>query len=53
MSMADVTLRLPRDARVNGLDTDLTAPLLSEELRPPTLTFSVESGTRTTLRVFE
>ena len=53
MSVADAILRLPKEARVDGLDTGLTTPFFGEELRPPTLTFSVESGTRTTLRVFE
>ena len=53
MSLADAIVRLPRDARVTGLDTGLITPAFSEEIRPPTLTFTVESGTRTTLRVFE
>ena len=53
MSMVDTIVRLPREALVEGLgDGQLTAPS-TEELRPPTLTFTVESGTRTTLRVFE
>jgi len=53
MSLADTIVRLPRDARVTGLDSNLITPSLDEEIRPPTLTFAVESGTRTTLRVFE
>lgn len=52
MSMADTVVRLPREARVEGLeDRPLAAPQ-DEELRPPTLTFEVESGKRTSLRVF-
>ena len=53
MSVADAILRLPREARVDGLNTGPVTPSFGEELSPPTLTFSVESGTRTTLRVFE
>ncbi len=54
MSLADAIVRLPREARIKGLGTGhLASPPPTEELRPPTLTCSVESGTRTTLRVFE
>ncbi len=53
LSMLDAIVRLPRDARVNGLGTGHLASPSTAELRPPTLSFSVESGTRTTLRVFE
>ncbi len=53
MSMADTIVRLPREARVSGLGSGPLALLPTEELRPPTLTFEVESGTRATLRVFE
>ncbi len=53
MSMADTILRLPRDARVTGLDTERVAPSAGGEFPSPTLAFSVESGTRTTLRVFD
>jgi len=53
MSMADAIVRLPREARVNGLGTGHLASPPTEELRRPTLTFAVESGTRTNLRVFE
>jgi hypothetical protein len=53
MSMADAIVRLPREARVIGLGTGQLVSPSTEELRPPTLTFEVESGTRTTLRVFE
>ncbi len=53
MSMVDTILRLPRDARATGLDTGLVAPSAGEEIPSPTLAFSVESGTRATLRVFE
>ena len=53
MSMADAIVRLPRDARVHGLGSGQLASPSSEELRLPTLTFGVESGTRTSLRVFE
>ena len=53
MSMADTIVRLPREARVSGLGSGPLALLPTAELRPPTLTFEVESGTRTTLRVFE
>ena len=53
MSMADAIVRLPRDARITGIGADPVAPAIDEELRPPTLEFSVDSGRRTTLRVFE
>lgn len=53
ISMADTIVRLPREARIDGLDTGRLALPPTEELRLPTLTFSVETGTRTTLRVFE
>jgi hypothetical protein len=53
MSMADAILRLPREARVTGLDTYLSVSRPGEERRPATLAFSVESGTRTVLRVFD
>ena len=53
MSIVDVILRLPREARIQGLDTDRIESPLSEELPAATLTFSVESGRRATLRVFE
>ena len=53
LSIVDVILRLPRDARIRGLDIDRIESPLSEELPAATLTFSVESGRRATLRVFE
>ena len=53
MSMTDMVVRLPREAQVNGLGTDRSESPLIEELPLPTLSFSVESGRRTTLRVFE
>ena len=53
MSVADAIVRLPREARVIGLGTGHLASSPGEELDLPTLTFAVESGTRTTLRVFE
>ncbi len=53
MSMTDAILRLPRDARVEGLDTSPTAPAFREELRPATLRFTLETGRRTSLRLFE
>ena len=41
------------EVRVKGLGTGHLVSPLTEELRLPTLTFAVESGARTTLRVFE
>ena len=53
LSLVDAIVRLPRGARVTGLDGDLFTPRLDEEVHTPTLNFTVESGARTTLRVFE
>jgi hypothetical protein len=53
LSLADAIVRLPRNALVKGLDTELVAPANIEEFPRPTLTFTVESGTRAKLRVFE
>ena len=53
IGMADVVVRLPREAQVRGIgDGTLSAPG-EFEIAPPTLTFSVETARRGQLRVFE
>jgi hypothetical protein len=53
LSLTDAILRLPQDARVEGLTAVPAAPMGPVEMPQRTLAFSVESGTRTTVRVFE
>ncbi|MCP3978652.1 MAG: hypothetical protein GY716_04865 [bacterium] len=51
--LSDVVLRLPRVARIEGLDTTRIELPATSEIQPPTLEFSVETGMRGKIRVFE
>jgi hypothetical protein len=52
-SLADITLRLPREARIEGLDGLRSASPAAREIPLPTLTFVLTPGRRSKLRVFE
>jgi len=53
LSLVDGVLRLPRDASIEGLDTFVGTREGISEIPQPTLSFSVKTGRRTDLKVFE
>jgi len=52
-SLTDLVVRLPRGARVTGLEGNRVVPPSDAETPGPTLTFAVTTGRRTTVRVFD
>ena len=52
-SLSDMVLRLPRQARIEGLDTAPRLDLDELEQPPPPLTFEISTGTRGKIKILE